>query len=110
MELVILRKIVIVNRRRFIISCIVTFLCLQIILNICFRVYTADGHSNTPPFQIKTVSVQEGDSLWDIAFKHQNDMTKNTYKYIEEIKELNLLKDDTIKIGDKLLIPVYYDK
>lgn len=52
---------------------------------------------NLPPVQPRTHTVQEGDSLWKIA-RHYG-------VKIEEIRKLNNLQSDTLKVGAILKIP-----
>ncbi|WP_170145305.1 LysM peptidoglycan-binding domain-containing protein [Ammoniphilus oxalaticus] len=51
----------------------------------------------------KIYSVQEGDTLWDIAFKQYP--ARNSQEVILEIKKLNKLTTDSIRSGQPLRLP-----
>lgn len=52
----------------------------------------------------RTVDVQQGDTLWDIANTYQPSGT-NIRTYIEEIKLLNDLDNNAIYVGQLLYLP-----
>jgi len=52
----------------------------------------------------ETVTVQPGDTLWNIAERHMDD-SKDIRKFIYEIKKLNNVSADTLTAGQKLMIP-----
>lgn len=53
-----------------------------------------------------TITIEEGDTLISIAEEYS--LPASEYRdYIDEVKSINNLKDDTIHAGCYLLIPVY---
>lgn len=53
-----------------------------------------------------TITIEEGDTLTSIA--EQYAISEAEYRdYINEVKSINNLKDDTIHAGCYLLVPVY---
>ena len=53
-----------------------------------------------------TITIEEGDTLTSIAKEYA--ISEAGYKdYINEVKSINNLKDDTIHTGCYLLVPVY---
>jgi len=56
----------------------------------------------------KSIEIHHGDTLWDIAKEYCSDPGVTTQEYIDEIKELNSLKSETIHAGQHLII-TYYD-
>ena len=55
----------------------------------------------------KSVVIEQGDSLWSIEQEYKaKDVT--TKEYVEELKELNALKSESIHEGQHLLV-AYYD-
>lgn len=55
----------------------------------------------------QSYEVQDGDNLWDIAADYYNVECGTTSEYIDEIKSMNHLGDDTIHAGEHIVIPYY---
>ncbi len=54
------------------------------------------------------ISVESGDSLWDIAQKYMTDEYTSTQDYIDEVVSINNLNNDSsIVVGTNLVIPYY---
>lgn len=53
----------------------------------------------------KTVEVEEGDTLWDLADRYMGEKSFSRQEYIEQVKELNHLIGDTIESGAYLMVP-----
>jgi LysM repeat protein len=57
------------------------------------------------PVEIVTVSVKEGDSLWEIADRYDyNNM--DLRKYIEIIQAYNNLENTVLQPGDTIYVPI----
>ena len=56
----------------------------------------------------KSITIEQGDSLWSIAEEYCTDAYEDTREYVDELKELNSLTSNTIHAGQHLLV-VYYD-
>lgn len=74
----------------------------------------SDAHGNTEEEPVlykyyKSIEIQPGDTLWDIANEYMTDEYEDTREYIEELKELNSLSSDNIQESQRLMV-VYYDK
>lgn len=54
--------------------------------------------------EYKTVVVCNGDSLWSIASQYTSGDIRHK---IDDIKAFNNLKNDSLTVGDHLLIPLY---
>lgn len=53
-----------------------------------------------------TIQIERGDTLTSIAEEYA--LSEADYlKYIDEVKEINNLKDETIHAGCYLLVPIY---
>ena len=54
----------------------------------------------------KSIEVTTGDTLWEIAqdYKQEN---VSIIEYVSIIKDFNNMKNDTIKIGQQIIIPIY---
>ena len=55
----------------------------------------------------KSYEVQSGDNLWSIASNYYNVECGTTTEYVNEIKSMNHLEDDTIHSGEHIVIPYY---
>ena len=53
------------------------------------------------------VTVQYGDTRWDLAAAHMTDTYPSVKSYIREVKRINSMKSDTIYYGQKLILPYY---
>ena len=56
----------------------------------------------------KSITIEQGDSLWSIAEEYCTDAYEDTREYVDELKELNSLTSDIIHEGQHLLV-AYYD-
>jgi LysM repeat protein len=54
-----------------------------------------------------SVTVQTGETLWDIANIYMSDEFSSVQKYIDEVKSINHLTDDRIYAGEELIVPHY---
>lgn len=54
-----------------------------------------------------TIEIEAGDTLSSIAAEYSISSVEDA-DYIQEVKEINNLKSDTIHIGCYLLVPVYH--
>lgn len=52
----------------------------------------------------KSIKIDQGDSLWAIASEYSRDMDTSIQEYIEELKQMNGLKGDTIHAGNHLTV------
>ena len=58
---------------------------------------------------IKSIVIQPGDTLWDIALEYKTDDYGSTQEYVDELKEINSLESDSIQESQYLMI-AYYDE
>lgn len=56
---------------------------------------------------VTSVTIEYGDTLWDIAEEYISDGYQDIPSFIEEIKECNHLYTDDIQAGQCLIIPYY---
>lgn len=56
----------------------------------------------------KSIQIQEGDSLWQIAGEYCQDSPMNKGEYISALRQMNNLKRDTIHKGQYLTV-VYFE-
>ena len=54
----------------------------------------------------KSIDVTTGDTLWEIAQDYKQEHVSTT-EYVSIIKDFNNMRNDTIKIGQQIIIPIY---
>lgn len=54
----------------------------------------------------QSVRIDSGDTLWSIAEEYCPDKL-DIYDYIDDIKDINNIKNNTIKAGEYLIVTVY---
>ncbi len=100
----------IVRRQIIVLSIIATlFLFITIFMASSFMA-DAQSDSYTPEFKYyKTITVHSGDTLWEIANDNYNsNHYDDIYKYIVEIKDINVIDDlDSLSAGEALILPYY---
>ncbi len=92
------RKFKLVNRRRFYIFVILVTIAVT---SLTFAA-TVQGADTAETY--RTVVVERGDTLWDIAREYNNG--KDLRVYIKEVKKANNIDDSVIYEGDVLKMPV----
>lgn len=83
---------------------LVLFICMAALINVM-----AQGSEKNVKKQYKSVMIDEGDTLWNIA-KENNDRDisgVSISEYIEDIKSINNLNQDQITAGNYIIIPIY---
>lgn len=58
----------------------------------------------------RTIEVKAGDTLWSIADAYADSAYVNKEEYINEIKKMNNISDDTIHSGNYLTISYYSEE
>lgn len=90
-------------------------LCMAVVLVMAICLCTAFGGlrtvNATAPDMYKYythLTVEEGDSLWDIAGRYMGHEYKNRAAYIKEVRSINHLNSSRIYAGSVLVVP-YFD-
>lgn len=97
-----------VKRQKFLIGVIAV--CLTLILSVKSAAFSSAAQDNeqTDHYKYyKTIEIHKGDTLWDIARKYKTDEYDSVQDYIDEIKQINNLKDHNIQAGNYLIIAYY---
>ena len=83
-----------------------TFVLLTMALILCLGTLAMGGEKGT---QTKTyyecVQVEKGESLWEIAEEYKMDGA-DTEQMVDEIMEVNGLKNTNIRAGESIIVPV----
>ena len=82
--------------------------------SIVFGSSFSDAHGNAQESPntykyYKSIVIQPGDTLWDIALEYKTDDYGSTQEYVDELKEINSLESDSIQESQYLMI-AYYDE
>jgi nucleoid-associated protein YgaU len=56
-----------------------------------------------------SITIENHDTLWDIAGRYYNSSSENRRDYIRTVKKINGLTDSTIKTGSRLVIYYWAD-
>lgn len=86
---------------------IIGLLCI-VLLKTTPEVNAQSEHVNTKYFT--TISVEAGDTLWDIAEEYRTVEYASVQDYIDEVKEINHITGDDITTGCYLTVPYYAEK
>jgi cell division protein YceG involved in septum cleavage len=54
-----------------------------------------------------SIQIEKGDTLWDIASRYMSEEYLSAETYVQEVKKINSLEDDTIHYGRYLTVPYY---
>ncbi|MTI67773.1 MAG: LysM peptidoglycan-binding domain-containing protein [Firmicutes bacterium] len=95
------KRIVIANKVRFIIFMTCLILLLLTTTNI---ILNTNKVFSTTYQEYKTIVVNKGDTLWEIA-SNNNPKEEDVRKVVYELKVVNKLKSSYIRPGDILKIP-----
>lgn len=74
------------------------------------RLVSAYGNAQESPIEYKyykSMEINSGDTLWEIAAQHTDGSYKAIINYIEELKDINGLTSDEIHEGQYLAVAYY---
>ena len=91
------------------IAIIITIITISILYVSVTHMDAAEADATNASSKFYTcITVQSGDSLWDIAEEYKTDEYTSTQEYIDEVVSINNLKDESsIVSGTDLLVPYY---
>lgn len=73
-----------------------------------FRSNAKDDSTEVSYKYYKSIAVAGNDTLWSIAQEYMDsEHYESIYDYIDEVKSMNALTDETIHYGEYLIIPYY---
>ena len=70
----------------------------------------AAGDTSSSRYQITSVLIEEGDSLWSLASEYYTEEFSSVPAYLTEIKRMNGISSDTLYAGNYILIPQYVEE
>ncbi len=98
-----------VQRRRLRVFVFVILLFGLVLLGCAVFPSMAREEGPRPTAYYKSIRIEEGDSLWEIAGRYKQGGNLTTADYVEKLRKINSLKEDTIHAGQYLTI-VYYER
>lgn len=87
----------------FLMTSIVIILLCCFIFGAFLATAKGNGRENADRYY-KSIQIQSGDTLWDIAEEHMTSEYSSTGEYVSELKEINALNSDHIQSGQHLII------
>lgn len=94
-------------QKRVIFITLVTIVSLIILLGSSIHAL-ASSNDNRPINKYYTsITVEDGDTLWDIADEYISGYNVDKTDYIDEISELNNLSDGNIHAGQSIVVAYY---
>lgn len=70
---------------------------------------SAQAHDTEQTYKYyKSIVIEKGDTLWDIAKEYKTEAYESTKEYVQELIQLNGLSSDLIHEGQSLVV-IYYD-
>lgn len=67
----------------------------------------ASNASNASQKYYTCITVEDGDTLWDIAETYRTEEYGSIQEYIDEVLSINSMNTDVIVAGTNLLVPYY---
>ncbi|MFQ9933887.1 MAG: LysM peptidoglycan-binding domain-containing protein [Lachnospiraceae bacterium] len=87
---------------------IITFTAVILSLTLITAV-AANGSNVEKTKYYKSILIQSGDTLWNIAEEYYDKDNTTIIEYIDELKQINGISDENIKSGNYLVISYYND-
>ena len=104
-----MKKMKIVNRRKFLRSICVLIGAIVAIILFCPKATLSHNENEYSNYEMITVA--KGDTLWSIASEQQENnpyyVEKDVRFIISELKKANNLNNSELQIGQKLKVPVF---
>lgn len=98
------RQLILFRRKLFAaITAIVAVIFTVIIIN----TVTAQGDEMEKEKCYKSIMIEYGDTLWDIAKEYYDSSSYTIPEYIEELKSINSLTCDNIQSGSYIVVSYY---
>ena len=92
--------------RKFMITCVAVIVFASVFLGSTMLTSMAEEEKAATRYY-KSVEIQEGDSLWSLAKEYREGGSLSAKEYVEELKKMNNLREDTIHTGQYLTV-VYF--
>jgi cell division protein YceG involved in septum cleavage len=104
------RAAVVRHQRRVLAIVVITIIFFGILLGTGISALANSDRGNTQYKYYKSICIEEGDTLWDIADEYIKGTNIDHNTYIQEICELNSIYADEIHAGDYIIVSYYSDE
>ena len=94
----------ILKSRAVIITASLTLILFTVVMSTCI---TASGDTTKKQKYYKSIIIESGDTLWDIAEQYYDSDVVSITEYIEELKEINNLSGERIRSGNYIVVSYY---
>lgn len=95
-------------RRRLFMT--VLTIVLVLVLAVSYHAFLSEAETGEKEIAYKyytSIEITYGETLWSIAEKYADTGYDSLVQYVNEVKKINHLKDDTIIAGQFLIVPYY---
>lgn len=96
-----------VYQRELFICAVALLIGINIFGLMMMNVFTKESSIFGAEPRYTSIRIENGDSLWSIADRYAASSPMDTSEYVQELKRMNQLTDDTIHVGHYLTV-VYY--
>lgn len=96
------------SHRRFLV--VISILAALGIIICSVSAVEANGETKKRYKYYTSVYIDRDETLWDIASEYASEEYSDFRAYIEEVKEINHLKDDQVQYGSTICVPYYSDE
>lgn len=86
---------------------IIFIIVVGILLGTGIHVFADDGETQTLHKYYKSICIEEGDTLWDIAGEYVQNTELSRQEYIDEVCRINGIYEDEIHAGDFIVVMYY---
>ena len=95
------------TRKRLLAIALLILLIMGILFGIKVPVLAGKEENGTVQKYYKTICIEAGDTLWDIAGEYMTDSNMTRQEYVDAICSLNDIEADEIVAGDQLIVMYY---
>lgn len=96
----------IISSKKILIIAAIIFVSL-IYISVSHKESPSSNASRASQKYFTCITVEEGDTLWDIAEEYKTEEYSSTQEYVDELLSINNLNTATIVTGTNLLVPYY---
>lgn len=94
-------------QKRIIFFTLVTIVSLIILLGSSIHALASSNDNRHVNKYYTSITVEDGDTLWDIADEYISGYNVDKAEYVNEISELNNLSDGNIHAGQSIVVAYY---
>ena len=104
------RAAVVRSQKRMIALIVIAIIFFGILLGTGISALASNDKATGQYKYYKSICIEEGDTLWDIAGKYVEGTDMDRYDYIQEICALNGIYAEDIHAGDYIIVSYYSDE